>query len=287
MLHRYNHVGQEGGGVVFGFFRRLWRCEPMTELEPLGSKELIRHAAGRGTLSRISAEALQKSSVLSQIEEALDESYGVETGGEVLLVTLMPDDSVSMTEGTSFLMTKGTPTKQDSVISGHNELLRAFSESSSRDRILLQTRYLNTTVLNPFQPLELCRDLTLENYPCVHGTPLSTQTLVTLGTVLVKTEELLEQGVSSVRSATLIMTDGEAEVSKEVAAVVTDMRRVGDHIVAGMGISTGNDASFRDVFRSMGIDERFIFDASSREEILRAFRLFMSEALALTTGFDD
>jgi hypothetical protein len=248
----------------------------MTGQDFSGSKELIQRAEGRGTLCRISSEALQRRRVVSEIEEALEDSYGIESGGEVLLVTLMPDDSASMGR-----------TEQASVISGHNELLRAFRESPSRDRILLQTRYLNKTVLNPFQPLEMCRDLTLENYPCNYGTPLSEQTIVTLGTVMVKTEELLEQEVSSVRSATLIMTDGQADVSTEVAAIVADMRRVGDHIVAGMGISSGNDTSFRQVFRSMGIEERFIFNANSREEILRAFRLFTSGALALTTGFDE
>ncbi|MFD0044935.1 hypothetical protein ACFVGV_07075 [Pseudarthrobacter scleromae] len=244
----------------------------MDELELPTSRELVRKAEVRGTLSPLSAKALQVPSIMDQIEDALEESYGIESAGEVLLVTLMPDDSGSM-----------AGRKAESVRTGHNELLEAFLQSSSRNKILLQTRYLNTTLLNPFQPLGLCLQMKEDNYPCVFGTPLSSQTIVTLGTVLVKAEELRAQGAGRVRSATLIMTDGEADIGPEVASIVSDMRRVGDHIVAGMGFSE-NGRLFPNVFAAMGIDDQFIFTASSREEILRAFRVFTTEALALTRG---
>jgi hypothetical protein len=250
-------------------------------MDESGSKELITHAAERGVLSPASTKALQRYEIVSQIEEALEESYGIESAGEVLLVTMMPDDSRSMT----------IARKDEGVIAGHNDLLKAFRDSSARDRTLLQTRYLNGDVLNPFQPLDLCTLMTEDNYDLEHGTPLYEQTIVTLGTVIAKTEELLEQGAACVRTATLLMTDaettGKEALNVEVASVVADMRKIGDHIVAGMGFPTTHIETFRDIFRTMGIDEQFIFGAHNRDEILNAFRMFGSKALELTDGTDD
>jgi hypothetical protein len=250
-------------------------------VEESESKELITRAAERGVLSPTSTRALQRYEIVSQIEEALEESYGIESAGEVLLVTMMPDDSRSMIIGR----------KYEGVIAGHNDLLRAFRESPARYRTLLQTRYLNGDLLNPFQPLDECTLMTSANYDLEHGTPLYEQTIVTLGTVIAKAEELLEQGAARVRTATLLMTDAETTGSEaldvEVASVVADMRKIGDHIVAGMGFPTTRIETFREIFRAMGIDERFIFAAHNRDEILRAFRMFGSKALELTDGTDD
>jgi hypothetical protein len=254
----------------------------VTELEPIRTKDLILHAAEREMLSQMSTAALQRPRVVNEIEAALEDSYGIETAGEVLLITMMPDDSQSMT----------IARKNVSVIEGHNDLLAAMRNSPIRDRILLQTRYLNKRVLNPFQPLALCENMSLANYACIHGTPLFQQTMVTLGTVIAKTEELVEQGAARVRTATLIMTDAEAtddtanELRAEVASVVADLRRIGDHIVAGMGFSAGDDTFFRKAFSEMGIEDRYIFAAQNRKEILDAFRTFGSRALALTAGED-
>ena len=88
------------------------------------------------------------------------------------------------------------------------------------------------------------------------------------------------------------MTDGlsteknKSTLSAEVASVIEDMRRVGDHSVAGMGITLSErDTGYRDVFLKMGIEPQHIFPADSREEILRAFRVFRRSAVAqLTAG---
>lgn len=221
----------------------------MTINEPSVSRELIRRAQGRGLLSPTSARSLSKSPISSQIEAALDDSYGIESAGELLLVTMMPDDSASMAaEGVN-----------QSVIAGHNDLLDLFRDSPARNRILLQTRFLNTNLLNPFQPLDICNRLDAGNYPCIHGTPLFEQTMVTLGSVIAKTEELLQDGAAKVRTATLIMTDGYSTEQNaeglrlEVESIISDMRRIGDHIVAGMGFSAGNGDKFRPIFAGMGI----------------------------------
>jgi hypothetical protein len=179
--------------------------------------------------------------------------------------------------------------QQSSVIAGHNELLAAMAASADNKRILLQTRYLNGFMLNPFSPLQFCAQLSHRNYPCAYGTPLYEQTLATLGAILAKDEVLTGLG-AKVRTATLIMTDAEStdkladELLPEVASVITDMRRIGDHIVAGMSFPSGDDSFCRHIFMEMGIEARYIFSATNRKEILEAFRLFGKSALELTAG---
>jgi hypothetical protein len=193
---------------------------------------------------------------------------------------MMPDDSASMTEPSS---------KHAGVIAGHNELLDAMATSRDRGRTMLQTRLLNGTVLNPFKPLARCTHLTTENYPCTFGTPLFGQTLILLGAVLAKAEELVGAG-AKVRTATLIMTDGESteqnkgQLAGDVAYVVRDMRKVGDHIVAGMSFIGANGQKFDQPFLDMGIDPRHIFSATSREDVLEVFRIFRRSAIAELTG---
>ncbi|MCA1600375.1 MAG: hypothetical protein LC776_01585 [Acidobacteria bacterium] len=252
----------------------------MGELEPWSSRELIHLANIRGTLSADSARSLKRPEIAHQIDKALEDSYDVESAEELLLVTLMPDDSGSM-----------NGSKQNSVIDGHNWLLSKMASSGSSKNIMLQTRYLNGQVLNPFSPLSDCQELSFENYQCNLGTPLFEQTLVTLGTVMAKTEEVADVS-ERVRTATLIMTDGQATdknasvLKAEVASVVKDMRRVGDHIVAGMGFTiVKDDHAVYDVFEEMGIKAEYIFPARDREQVLRAFRIFGESAIAeLTAG---
>lgn len=256
----------------------------MTELERRSPRELITKATNRGVLSTRSSSALQRPEIDREVRLALEASYSVKSTGTILLVTMMPDDSYSMVEPQG-----ESGTKRDSVISGHNELLDAMATSRDRGRILWQTRYLNRTVLNPFSPLTKCTRMTIENCPSTSSTPLYEQTLVLLGTILVKTEELVELG-AKVRTATLIMTDGEStevnkvELARDVACVVQDMKQLGDHIVAGMSITSAGD-KFSQPFLDMGIDPGYIFSATSREEILEVFRVFRKRVIGeLTSG---
>ena len=244
----------------------------MNEIVRRSSTELVQAAGARGTLSRRSQAALEQPGVAVQIGTALAMSVSITRPAELLLVNMMPDDSGSM-----------SGLKHQSVIAGHNTLIEMMAAAPGANRILLQTRYLNGTVLNPFSPLARCQQLTDSNYPCPGGTPLFEQTLVTLGTVIAKTEELTDLD-ATVRSATLIMTDGEAtdsnpELVANVASVVRDIRNIGDHIVAGMGIGSSN---FTATFRQMGIDPQYIFPANSLQEIMEVFLRFTKNALALT-----
>lgn len=244
------------------------------------TRALIKHAEQRGLLSRRSSEVLRQAWVVQGIQQTLIHSYQLKRPGRTILITMMPDDSNSM---------RFVERNQTGVIEGHNELLGMLAVSADNRRILLQTRYLNGFVLNAFAPLQHCKNLDRQNYPCLNGTPLYEQTLVTLATVIAKTEELSALG-AKVRTATLLMTDAESEDKlgdewiPAVASVIADMRNIGDHIVAGMGFPSGDASYCRRVFAQMGIDAKYIFDASSREEILKAFRLFGKSALELGRG---
>ena len=246
----------------------------MNEIVRRSSTDLVQAAGARGTLSPRSQAALEQSKVASQIGAALAMSVSITRPMELLLVNMMPDDSGSM-----------SGSKHQSVIAGHNELMEMMVAAPGGNRILLQTRYLNGTVLNPFSPLNKCQQLTDNNYPCPGGTPLFEQTLVTLGTVIAKTEELTDLG-ATVRSATLLMTDAEStdtnpELVANVASIVQDIGNIGDHIVAGMGIGSSD---FTATFLRMGIDPEYIFNANGLESILDAFMRFTRSALALTAG---
>lgn len=246
----------------------------MDEPGRASARELIVRSQSRGVLSLRSVRAIEK--MQTQIDIALKGSYGIKKAGEILLLTIMPDDSGSM-DGTN----------QKGVIKGHNDLLAAMRTSPVSKRAMMQTRLLNGRMVNPFRPFDRCIELNESNYLCVNPTPLFSQTIVTLGTVLAKEQELLDLGAKRIRTATLIMTDGmdtedkSGGLAAEVASVVGDMRRVGDHIVAGMGFSRGA-ANYEHVFTSMGIDRELIFNATSRDEILDKFGLFEKAALALT-----
>lgn len=242
--------------------------------------ELVVRAKMRGALSPISARALQRPRIAAQIEEALKDGFTIDRPGEVILVTLMPDDSGSM-------ITNG---KNVSLINGHNKLIEAMFESPSSERMLLSTRFLNGTVLNPYRPLDYCEDLTDENYPCDGTTPLYEQTLILLGAVMAKAQELIDKG-ARVRTATLIMTDAAStedhaeKLLPEVASVIRDMTRVADHLVAGMGFAApGMSGVFEEVFSGMGFAPDHIHTATDPQAVLKCFRLFGDTALALTDG---
>ena len=120
------------------------------------------------------------------------------------------------------------------------------------------------------------------------GTPLYDQTAVTLGTVIAKAQELQQAGIA-VRTVTLIITDGGDYGSTrmkpaDVKAIVDDMLAHEHHIVAAMGISDGT-TSFRDVFRAMGIPDRWILTpGNSASEIRRAFQVFSQSAVRASQG---
>jgi hypothetical protein len=240
--------------------------------------ELLQQAKDEGVLGAQSMGALTVVDLGAEIQAGLGICPDDVTASEVVLVTVMPDDSGSISAaGNSQL-----------VRDGHNLVLEALQKSKQRDAILAHCRYLNGSVLYPYRPVEQAEKMTAKNYSPHLGTPLYDQAVVLLGTVIAKTQEFAAAGVP-VRTVTLLLTDGGDAHStrakaKDVAALVGDMAKTEQHVVAAMGLDDGT-TNFRDVFRKMGIEDRWILTpAATASEIRKAFQVFSQSAVKVAQG---
>lgn len=233
--------------------------------------DLLELSYAAGLLSDESAGAL---AALPQIAGEVAQALGINaTGSDVLLVTILVDDSESIP-----MIARGIQAEEQ----GHDRLLdvldrRAYTQS------LVHTRVLNGGSFSAYRPLADARRLSPDQLRISEGgTPLYLQSVLTLGSVIAKARQQADQG-RNVRTFTLIITDGEDNASGAVTArhvqfIVRDMLDfASNHIVAGMGIGE----HFAPTFRAMGIPERFIRSAgATAEDIDRLFDEF-SETLAL------
>ncbi|MBI5477969.1 MAG: hypothetical protein HY906_03890 [Deltaproteobacteria bacterium] len=240
---------------------------------------LFQKAHEEGILSPQALQALTVVDLGARIQAGLGIKVDDVAASEVTLVTMMPDDSGSIRFGGN----------AQAVRDGHNAVLDALLRCRQRDGILTHCRYLNGQVLYPYVPLDQAVRMDSHNYDPDQGTPLYDQTVVLLGTVLAKAQEFAHAGVPA-RTVTLLLTDGADEHStrssaREVAAIVRDLLMSELHIVAAMGIDDGGRTDFRAVFRSMGIEDRWILTpGSSASEIRRAFQVFSQSAVQASQG---
>lgn len=251
---------------------------PNSRPTPANLPQLFRNAAAEGALSPESLAALSVPDLGAQIQAGLGVCPDDVPASEVVLVTMMPDDSGSIRFGGNARL----------VREGHNLVLDALVASKQRESILAHTRYLNGSVLFPYRPVAQAVRMDAHNYDPNQGTPLYDQTVVLLGTVLAKAQEFSDAGVPA-RTVTLLITDGADQRSArfgaaEVAALVADLRRTERHVVAAMGLSDGT-TDFRAVFRAMGIEDRWILTpGAGAQEIRRAFSLFSQSAVRASQG---
>ncbi|APR78193.1 Hypothetical protein A7982_03540 [Minicystis rosea] len=240
--------------------------------------QLFKAAEDEGTISPKARAVLDVPDLGAQIQAGLGVNVDDVESSEVVLVTIMPDDSGSI----RFAGNAGA------VREGHNLVLDALVASKQKDSILSHTRYLNGKVLHPYCLVAQAERMTSANYDPTLGTPLYDQAVVLLGTVLAKAQEFAAAGVP-VRTVTLLITDGADEHSlrakaADVAAVVRDMAMAESHIIAAMGISDGH-TDFREVFRTMGIEDRWVLTPShDASEIRRAFLVFSQSAVRASQG---
>lgn len=240
--------------------------------------QLFQAAEDDGLLSPAARAVLDVPDLGAQIQAGLGVKVDDVESSEVVLCTIMPDDSASIR------FAGNTAVVRD----GHNLVLDALVASKQKDSILSHTRYLNGEVLHPYCLVAHAQRMTAQNYDPCRGTPLYDQTVVLLGTVLAKAQEFAGSGVP-VRTVTLLITDGADECSArakaaDVKAIVRDMQATEGHIVAAMGIDDGH-TPFRDVFRAMGIEDRWILTPKNDpSEIRRAFLLFSQSAVRASQG---
>lgn len=241
-------------------------------------KKLLDDAHDTGALSAKSRATLGVVDVGAQIQAALGCAIDDVAASEVVLVTMMPDDSSSIAGAGN----------TGAVRDGHNFVLDALRGSKQSGEVLVHTRYLNGFVLYPYVALDHAVAMTRANYDPRLGTPLYDQTAVVLGTVIAKSQELAQAGIA-VRTVTLIITDGADFGSTrcraaDVKAIVDDMLAQENHIVAAMGIRDGT-TDFAAVFRAMGIPDRWILTpGNSAGEIRRAFAVFSQSAVRASAG---
>lgn len=259
----------------------------MSTSKPTGTgskaKALIEAAGQEGTLSPQSMQALNIPDLGAQIQAGLGVNVDDVQASEVVLLTMMPDDSGSIASAGNTV----------AVREGHNLVLEALGDTKQRDAILAHTRYLNGTVLFPYRTIDQAERMTASNYQADKGTPLYDQSVVLLGSVVAKAQEFAQNGVLA-RSVTLLITDGADchsthAKARDVAALVRDMTRSEQHIVAAMGIADGY-TDFKQVFRGMGIADRWILTpGSNASEIRAAFQLFSRSAMRASraTGFSQ
>jgi hypothetical protein len=241
-------------------------------------KKLLTDAHDTGALSKKSLATLDVVDVGAQIQAGLGVTIDDVAASEVVLLTMMPDDSGSIAHAGNTA----------SVRDGHNFVLDALRASKQSGEVLAHTRYLNGDVLYPYTALEHAVAMTKANYSPTLGTPLFDQTAVLLGTVIAKSQELAQAGIA-VRTVTLIITDGGDCSStrcdaSDIKAIVDDMLAQENHIVAAMGIDDGS-TDFKAVFRAMGIPDRWILTpGNSASEIRRAFAVFSQSAVRASQG---
>jgi hypothetical protein len=234
---------------------------------------LFAAAHAEGALSPSSLQALTAVDLGAQIQAGLGVSIDDIPASEIVLLTIMPDDSGSIRFAGN----------AQAVRDGHNLVLDVLCACRQKDNILAHTRYLNGAVLFPYRAIDRAERMTTHNYDPTLGTPLYDQAVVVLGSVLAKTRELEDAGVVA-RSVTLLITDGADQGStrakaRDVAALVADLGRAESHIVAAMGISDGS-TDFRQVFREMGIEDRWVLTPGADPAAIReAFQVFSQSAV--------
>lgn len=269
----------------------------MNTSKQISVQQLFQNAHEEGTISSTSLQALENLDIGAQIQAGLGVSVDDVTASEVVLVSILVDDSGSIRfSGNS-----------QAVRDGHNTVISSLLASKQNGNIIVHTSYLNGFVLYPYLPLAVLDEeekkrtgviryvqnplipkMDRQNYDPNLGTPLFDQTVVLLGRVLAKYQEFAESGVVA-RTVTLIITDGADEHSTKakistVKSLVSDL--LGEnHIVAAMGIDDGGKTDFRKVFRDMGIrDEWILTPLNSKTEIRKAFQVFSQSAVRASQG---
>lgn len=241
-------------------------------------RNLFESSRDDGNLSDTSVNILTLPDLGAKIQQGLGIAVDDIPASEVFLLTLLVDDSSSIHAAGN----------EGLVRDGYNSILAALKESKQESGILIHTRYLNGTVLCPFTLIAQAAALNSSTYQAVGNTPLYDESVAILGTVLAKTQEFADAGVPA-RSVTVIITDGadcgsRRYKARDAKSIVDDMLASESHIVAGVGLSDGH-TDFRRVFRSMGIEDRWILTpGTSKSDIRATFRVISQTAVRTSQG---
>ena len=239
---------------------------------------LLNDAEEEGALSGGSLQTLKALDIGAEIEAALGTPALDVESSEVILVTILGDDSGSINYANN----------EQVVRDGYNFVLESLTDTSRLsksqiDSILIHTCMMNKGDLHEYRPVLNAIRLDDTNYHGSGGTPLYDQTAIVLAKVLAKAQEFANEGIA-VRTVTLVVTDGHDEGSRratarDVARVMKDVLEAETNIVAAMGIDDGGNTDFRAVFSEMGLrDEWILTPGNTAAEIRTAFQMFSQSA---------
>lgn len=236
---------------------------------------LFSDAADEGVLGQDSMSFLTAANLDQQINAALGINVASVTASEVVLVSMLIDDSVSMKSvepaGRAARSNRPWIDGQPLVRDGHNGAIQSLRNSKQSAAVLVSCRYLSGTVLYPYVSLADAKAMDDRNYVATLGhTPLYAQSIVLLGQVIAKAQEFRGNGVP-VRTITLILTDGgnndAPHTPDGVAVLVKDMLAQENHIISGMGL--GEEKFFRNIFTEMGLRDEWILTPGTDEHKMR------------------
>lgn len=237
-------------------------------------KGLLQGVQSEGGIENSTANILTSADTLAQIRKGMGISPDQYTESDVLIITILMDDSGSMASNAQ------------NAIDGHNEVIAALKGSKKGGRTIVSCRYINGKVVYPYCKLADALCLDSYNYIPDGATPLYDQTMITLGGALATSKEYEDAGIS-VQTWTLIVTDGcdygsvKASAS-DVSTLISSMNNEA-HIVLAMGIDD-RKTNFREVFKSMGILEKNILVGKKDPKEIRAmFRMASQSATAFNS----
>jgi hypothetical protein len=196
----------------------------------------------------------------AQIEKGMGVPVTDVDSTEVLLVTLLVDDTRSVISGNNV----------QNIRDGHNKVIDDLKSSKHAKSIYIHTAYLSGFVLYEYCRLDQAVYMDDKNYyPDLGYTPLFEQTVVVLGRVQAKWKQFDDAGINC-GTTTYLITDGDDNArtvtEKEVATVVQNMQaKVESHIIGGIGVALKDYqgrlvVDFKEVFKNMGIQDQWIRD---------------------------
>lgn len=242
--------------------------------------DLFQSAQDTGELSQIAVDALNIPDMGADIQAGLGIQPDDVQAQEVTLVASLIDNSGSIRmAGNSQI-----------VRDGHNLLLDSLNgtKQGQAGSVLMLTRFFDQ-ILCPFSQLDQVPRLDTHNYNPGTGTPLYDETAALLGTVLAKSQQFEDDGVTA-RTVSVIITDGADQHSEKhlkpesIEPIVREMLMQERHIIAAVGIDDGY-TDFKDIFNRMGLrDDWILTPKNSQSEIRAAFAMVSQSAVQASQG---
>lgn len=281
----------------------------MTETPQTGLIPYADSAADEGNLSAATKRFLGRRGVQDQMIQIAGTSSSEIPGEDVVLFTMLADDSGSLNRkklGSSERMIDTTrddkASNAQAVRDAHNTILQGLKTSDRPATILVSTQALNTPVIYPYTKLDKAPLLDTHNFSPFGHTPLYRRSLETLIGVLLKSQQTTDEWKNP-RTITVILSDGgnaedginqngldqngePAVKAEDVARVAADLLKTGRHILAAVGLEDGI-TDFRRVFISMGIPEENILTAKDTKALLEKIRSFTKATVKATNVKTD